>query len=74
MQKKNWILLVCIAISLAISLFLLGSGSSASSITPEEPTCCEQASPAECVEKQKNNGELAPENLSHQFISIIAPF
>lgn len=69
MQKKNWILLGLIAF--LITATLLAWPAQAPPQT-EESTCC-QKNDAECVEQINGTGEMLPENLSRQFIFMLAP-
>jgi hypothetical protein len=70
MQRNNWIFLGCIAVFLTASFLALQSSSS--SVPAEKTTCCKKIDP-ECIEKNTETGEMLPESLSRQFISIIIP-
>jgi hypothetical protein len=75
MQKKSWIFICFIGITLTISLLLYGKAKK-----PDEgcenydAVCCDTDTP-QCREVQKLNvpGEMIIENLTRQFL-IIPPF
>ncbi len=73
MQKKNWILISCIAIFLVAGLLALRSASAAPpENSAEKSTCCKKTSPS-CTEKSNSPVETPPESLSRQFIFITNP-